>query len=164
MPGFMGSAGQRMRTAGLGLCLLSFVSLSACGAVDSPPISKVQNGQASDSVSAQSAVQMTVWTVPAQPHAVYLQVRLVPRTVVGKAVLTVRAASLRVSPSSFVLKDLRPYTPPPSSHSPPNPPALGITVLRTFRLTAPRAGTYRVVVELEFDGRQHTRVIHITVH
>jgi len=139
-------------------------SLSACGALEPSPVAKAGAAQPSVSVSTEGVVDMTAWTVPAGAHGAHLQVRLVPHKAIAQAVLRVRAQGLQVSPSQFVLKDLRPAESSQPDNSPPNPPALGMTVLRTFRLTAASAGAYRATLELEFDDRRVTTALQFTLH
>ena len=118
-------------------------------------------------------VAMAVWTVPAGDFRVgepgYIQVRLTPLIAMDEAKL--RAVSVDanlpvVSPREYMFNNLDPeqFKPVKQKNSPPDPPALGMTIVRTFKVVAEQAGSYPIKVEYVYRGKIQSRDIVIKAH
>ncbi len=149
--------------AGIALSLLGSLPLAGCATAQPTAAPSPSAAGVGHIVSGRDPIAMTAWVVPANARSRYLQVRLAPRVPVAEAILTVAAKGLSVSPHGFLLRDLQPNLPARQPNSPPNPPALGMTVLRTFRVTATHAGAYRVVVELRVGSTLITKIVNIVI-
>lgn len=107
-------------------------------------------------------VKMSVWTVPKSDFKVgetgYIQIRMTPLLAMEKATLRVTSpdSGLTIlSPAEIELSNLQPEdsNPPPNKNSPPDPPALGMTLVYHFQAVAKRAGNYTVKVEVTYRGK-----------
>lgn len=143
-----------------------WISMTACatGAADekksAPPASH----------SSGEIVKMAVWTVPDSDFKVgetgYIQVRMVPLIAMEKATLRVTSpdSGLAIlSPAEIELINLQPedFKPPVNKNSPPNPPALGMTLVYHFQAVAKRAGSHTVKVEIISQSKIQSRNIII---
>jgi hypothetical protein len=104
------------------------------------------------------------WSVPAGRLQARIQVRLAPRIDIASAVLEASSPrkGIHFQPARFMLSDLAPPSYPENkSH---NPPALGKTTLRTFRVSVSRPGNYAVQIRLRWNGHieSHSLVLHFT--
>jgi len=113
---------------------------------------------------ATNSVGMVAWIVPIARRSAYLQVRLDPHLAVGRAVVSVQATGVDASPRRIVVTDLEPGRTASLSSPVPNPQPLGITYLRTFRLTATHSGTFRIVVTLVFKNISSRQALNFTVN
>jgi len=148
------------RLAALAVVASCLSLTSACAAAPSTGTKNV-SPSALRVASPADAIGFSAWVVPITARSFYLQVRLSPRLPIARAVLTVVAPGIQISPERIILTDLKPSPALTTPHSPPNPPALGMTVLRTFRLVASAPGTYRVVVRLSFLGTSKSQIVNL---
>jgi hypothetical protein len=113
---------------------------------------------------------MPVWTVPSGAFKVgaagFVEVRLTPQQDLPNAILSAMSydAGLVIeAPDRLSLAGLRKFNDAPQSQPrrPDELPALGITIIRSFRVMAKAPGHFRVRVELRDGGRMQYRDIFI---
>ena len=113
---------------------------------------------------------MTVWTVPSQSIKAgaefFLQVRIAPESLLEQAELVIEPQEREFSVRGavrFALGTLAPAPAPPVS-SAPNPPALGMTQVRSFAVTALRSGPLTIPVLLQSpSGPQKQSELNLTI-
>lgn len=104
--------------------------------------------------------KMAVWTVPSvhfeSGRPAFIQVSIVPLVSMKNATLGIDPGGLELlSPGRFVLGDLDPGQYGPAKDTGHVPPALGKTLIRSFKVMAPRPGKYQVEITLDASsGRQ----------
>ncbi len=123
--------------------------------------------------SKEELAAMIAWTVPANGFKAgelgFVQVSLTPAIAMDEAMLRLVSldAGLEViPPDRFSLSGLKPDNGarPVQKNSPPDPPALGMTIMRTFQVLARPAGTHVLRIELVYRGRNQILETAIAVH
>jgi len=107
------------------------------------------------------AVRLTAWSLPPTGLQTRVQVRIAPHATIDSAVLEASSpdSGLTITPARFRLTGLEPPSYPRGK--PHNPPALGRTTLRIFRVRARRAGDYTVRVRLRWNDHAVSRRVRI---
>jgi hypothetical protein len=87
------------------------------------------------------------------------------RTVSGVVLSIVQPGVEAVTPASYAIDSLAaPRTPmQPVGQSPPNPPALGVVPIRSFRVAARQPGDMTVLIRLTYGDRTIMRSIVVGV-
>lgn len=116
----------------------------------------------------ESSIELVVTPVPPRLKAGsegVIEVRVVAEGTFPQATLTATARSpgVTISPPSFVMPASVPRSQSTAVNSPPNPPALGVVPMRTFRISAAQAGDVIVAVRLISGAGAVERSISIGV-
>ena len=148
-----------------------FLVLAGCAVATEPahPSAPVSNEGILPKENVMSSTGLAAWTAPQvlrvdQPGM--LQVSLHPAVKMSKVILSAISgdADVVISPKNYVLENLTPdRTDKLPALSPPNPPPLGMTVLRNFNIKAGKAGIYTVLVKIEFDGIARQQELKVRV-
>lgn len=136
-------------------CLAALV-LAACSAL--PAVVREAKG-------APLAI-MTTWSVPSQSIKAgaefFLQVRIAAETRLEHAEVAIETPAdtfLVRGATRFALGTVMPAPVPPVSQA-PNPPALGMTLVRSFAMTPFRSGSHDISVTLQTPSGKKQIVVH----
>ncbi len=118
--------------------------------------------------AASSEIELIVTAVPPRLKAGsegLIEVRLVTEGAFPQATLSAIASSpgVTILPSSLTIPAMPPRPTSTVANSPPNPPALGVIPIRTFRIAAAQAGDVTVVVRLAYATGEVGRLVAIKV-
>ena len=123
----------------------------------------------STDVASEPLAFLTSWAVPSRDIRVggefILQVRIAPLKNLPDATVEIEIPEGAFTVGGnlrLVLGTLAPAPPPPPS-KPPTPPALGMTLVRSFAVVPNRAGVFEVKVILRSDGGKQSVVNSIEV-
>lgn len=154
------SSGARRALAIAGI----FSVLAGCAVATEPARNHAAGSPAKK--DAMNSIGLNAWITPQtltvdQPGV--LQVSLHPKMEISKAIISVTSSdpAMTISPARYVLENLAPDQPEKlPALSPPNPPPLGMTVQRNFRVQTSSPGSHRLTVSIDFDGgRQQQEVL-----
>lgn len=134
--------------------LMGTILLSACG--NQPAKSTDDKGNVND------RIDFVAWVVPESARLAYVQVRITPHSNMDFVTLTAKSedAGVRIKPAQYVLAHLKPWQ--PSNDALHNPPAMGVTELRTFEVDCDKPGNYRITVSMILRDTMDQKTVSVS--